>query len=63
LNILFLGYFLVDGTETVQVTIPNPNVLVAISKDMWTVKLCSNKILQFFTTSTSLCSSSSSSSK
>jgi len=25
------------------------NTLLAISKGMWTVKLCSNKILQFFT--------------
>ena len=29
--------------------LPNPNVLVAVSMDMWTVKLCSNKILQFLT--------------
>ena len=27
---------------------PNPNALVAISKGMRQVKLCSNKILQFF---------------
>ena len=26
---------------------PNPYALVAISKGMWAVKLCSNKILQF----------------
>jgi len=28
--------------------LPNPNALVAASKRKWTVKLCSNKILQFF---------------
>jgi len=29
--------------------LPNPNVLVAISKGMQAVKLCTNKILQFLT--------------
>jgi len=42
------------GTKTVQVTpmrslLPNPNVLVAISKGMRALKLCSNKIFQFLT--------------
>ena len=27
----------------------NPNALVAVSKGMWAVKLCTNKILQFLT--------------
>jgi len=27
----------------------NPNALVAVSKGMWAVKLCANKILQFLT--------------
>ena len=41
--------------EMVQVTplkktfFPNLNVLVAVSKGMWAVKFCSNKILQFLT--------------
>jgi len=43
--------------ETVQVILlrrihhllPNPNALVAVSKGMQTVKLCSSKILQFST--------------
>jgi len=26
---------------------PNPYMLVVVSKGMWTVKLCSSKILQF----------------
>jgi len=44
-----------DGTETVQVTLlrrtllPDPNAAVAISKGLWAVKLCSDKILQFLT--------------
>ena len=50
-------YGFLDGTEMVQVTLlrrtlrllPAPNVLVAISKGMWAVKLCFNKILQFLT--------------
>jgi len=29
--------------------LPNPNALVAVSKGMWAVKLCINKILQFLT--------------
>jgi len=29
--------------------LPNPNVLVVISKDMWPVKLFCDKILQFLT--------------
>jgi len=32
-----------------QHLLPNPYVLVAISKGMWAVKLCTNKILQFLT--------------
>jgi len=32
-----------------QRLLPNPNVLVAISKYMWVVKFCTNKILQFLT--------------
>ena len=28
---------------------PNPNALVAVSKGMWAVKLCTNKIFQFIT--------------
>jgi len=47
----------IDGTEAMQVTplrrtlvsFPHPNVLVAVSKGMQAVKLCSNKILQFLT--------------
>jgi len=35
---------LVEGMETVQV-----DALVAVSKGMWAVKLCSNKILLFLT--------------
>ena len=45
-----------DGTETVWVTLlrtstsfPNANALVAISRDMWAIKLCANKIFQFLT--------------
>jgi len=45
-----------DGMEMVQVTplfenfsILNPNALAAVIKGMWTVKLCSNKILQLLT--------------
>ena len=29
--------------------LPNLNALVAISKSMWAVKLCTSKILQFLT--------------
>jgi len=29
--------------------LPNPNVLVAVSKGMWAIKFCCNKILQFLT--------------
>ena len=44
-------------TETVYITLlgnlqcllPNPNVLVAVTKGMRAVKLCTNKILQFLT--------------
>ena len=46
-----------DDTELVQVTLlrrtlassPNPSALVAFSKGIRAVKLCSNKILQFLT--------------
>jgi len=43
-----------DGKETVQViplrkTLPNMNAIFAISKGVWAVKLCSNKILQCLT--------------
>jgi len=31
------------------ILLPNPNVLVAISKGMLAVKLCTGKILQFLT--------------
>jgi len=34
-------------------TLPNPNALVAVSKGMWAVKLCINKILQLSTGRTS----------
>ena len=38
------------GMKTVySIFFPNLNVLVAISKDMWAVKLCTNEILQFLT--------------
>jgi len=32
-----------------QRLLPNPNALVAVSNDMWAVKLPTNKILQFLT--------------
>jgi len=32
-----------------QRLLPNTNVLVAVSKGMWAVKFCTNKILQFLT--------------
>jgi len=35
--------------NTTKRLLPNPNALVAISKDMWALKLCSDKILQFLT--------------
>jgi len=34
-----------DGADL----LPNPAMLVSVSKGMWAVKLCSNKILQFLT--------------
>jgi len=47
-NLVFCHY--VDrscGTEMANL-LPRPNMLMAVSKGMSTVKLCSNKILQFF---------------
>jgi len=32
--------------ENFDIILPNPNELVAVSKVLWAVKLCSNKILQ-----------------
>ena len=32
-----------------QRLLPNPNALATVSKGMWAVKLCTNKILQFLT--------------
>jgi len=37
------------GGEVLQRLLADPNVLVAISKGMQAVKLCTNKILQFLT--------------
>jgi len=40
----------VDNTiDELQHLVPSPNALVAASKGMWAVKLCTNKILQFLT--------------
>ena len=53
---MFILCYSIDGVEMVQVTplrrtlvSSNPNALVAVSKGMWPVKLCSDKILQFLT--------------
>jgi len=35
--------------KKLQRLLPNPNALVVVSKGMWAVKLCTNKILQFLT--------------
>ena len=35
------------GEENTSIFFHNPNVLVTVSKGMWAVKLCFNKILQF----------------
>ena len=40
---------LIDTIEEVCGILPNPYVLVAVSKGMWAVKLCSDKILQLLT--------------
>jgi len=37
------------GDSVHNTLLPNPNVLVAVSKGMRAVKLCTNKILQFLT--------------
>jgi len=37
------------STFELQRLLPNPNALVAVSKGMWAVKLCTNKIVQFLT--------------
>jgi len=36
---------ILDLRKFCQRLLPNPNALVAISKGMWAVKLCTNKIL------------------
>jgi len=38
-----------ENSIRVQLMLPSPNKLAAISKGMRAVKLCSNKILQFLT--------------
>jgi len=35
--------------KKLQRLLPNSNALVVVSKGMWAVKLCTNKILQFLT--------------
>jgi len=37
------------STFELQRLLPNPNALVAVSKGMWAVKLCTNEIVQFLT--------------
>jgi len=39
----------VEENSSRQRLLPNPNVLDAVRRGMRTVKLCTNKILQFFT--------------
>jgi len=47
---IFCRTFSQDNTvEDHSSILPNPNALVAVSKGMHTVKLCTNKILQFLT--------------
>jgi len=36
-----------NAVEESSCLLPNPNVLVAVSKGMWAVKLCTHKIIQF----------------
>jgi len=44
-----------NNTELVQLTLlrirllSNPNALVSVSKGMWVIKLCTNRVLQFLT--------------
>jgi len=42
-----------NTVEELQSLLPNPNVLVAVSKGIWAVKLCTNNNLQFLTASAS----------
>jgi len=49
-----ITYFVVSGmwnlnSEKYQRLLSNPNVLVAINKGMWAVKLSTYKIIQFLT--------------
>jgi len=44
--LIYIHYLLKQQSTQVHL-LPNPNVLVAISKGMRAVKLCTKKILQF----------------
>jgi len=49
LTSLFSTNMAVSETRTLKCLLHNLNVVVAVSKGMQSVKLCSNKILQFLT--------------
>jgi len=48
-SIEFIGAVQINLSVYLSIYLSNPNVLVASSKGMWAVKLCTNKILQFLT--------------